>query len=77
MDLIGVLASLASHSQTCPTSPTRQTPHKLVDLLTCFGEVDFVGVGGDGEAVGAIIVAADEVVVGDVVVDDDGAHHFF
>ena len=38
MDLIGVLASLASHSQTCPTSPTRQTPHKLVDLLTCFGE---------------------------------------
>ena len=40
MDLIGVLASLASHSQTCPTSPTRQTPHELVDLLTCFGEVD-------------------------------------
>ena len=40
------------------------------------GEVDFGGVGGDGEAVGAIIVAADEVVVGDVVVDDDGAHHF-
>lgn len=37
MDLIGVLASLAIHS---PTSPTRQTPHKLVDLLTCFGEVD-------------------------------------
>lgn len=40
MDLIGVLASLASlasHSQTCPTSPT---PHELVDLLTCFGEVD-------------------------------------
>ena len=37
MDLIGVLASLASHSQTCPTS---QTPHKLVDLLTCFGVVD-------------------------------------
>ena len=74
MDLIGVLACLASPSQTCPTSPT---PHKLVDLLTCFGEVDFVGVDGDGEAVGAIIVAADEVVVGDVVVDDDGAHHFF
>ncbi len=40
MDLIGFLASLAIHSQTCPTSPTRQTPHKLVDLLTCFGEVD-------------------------------------
>ena len=35
MDLIGVLASLASHSQTCPTSPTRQTSQKLVDLLTC------------------------------------------
>lgn len=34
MDLIGVLASLVSHSQTCPTSQTRQTPHKLVDLLT-------------------------------------------
>lgn len=33
MDLIGVLACLASHSQTCPTSPTRQTPHKLVDLF--------------------------------------------
>ena len=77
MDLIGVLANLACHSQTCSTSPTRQTPHKLVDLLTCFGVVDFVGVDGDGEAVGAIIVAADEVVVGDVVVDDDGAHHFF
>ena len=37
MDLIGFLAI---HSQTCPTSPTRQAPHKLVDLLTCFGEVD-------------------------------------
>lgn len=35
MDLIGVLASLVSHSQTCPTIPTRQTPPKLVDLLTC------------------------------------------
>ena len=40
MDLIGVLASLVSHSQPCPTSPTRQTPQrlvrppKLVDLLT-------------------------------------------
>ena len=40
------------------------------------GEVDFGGVGGDGEAVDAFVVAADEVVVGDVVVDDDGAHHF-
>lgn len=35
MDLIGVLASLVSHSQTRPTSQTRQTPQKLVDLLTC------------------------------------------
>ena len=43
MDLIGVLASLVSHSQTCPTSPTRQTrqtpkknslTQKLVDSLT-------------------------------------------
>lgn len=31
MDLIGVLASLVIHSQTCQT---RQTPQKLVDLLT-------------------------------------------
>ena len=28
MDLIGVLASLVIHSQTCPTSQTRQTPQK-------------------------------------------------
>ena len=34
MDLIGVLASLVNRSQTCPTSPTRQTPQKLVDSLT-------------------------------------------
>lgn len=38
MDLIGVLASLVSHSQTCPTSPTRQTRQtpqkKLVDPKT-------------------------------------------
>ena len=41
MDLIGVLASLVSHSQPCPTSQTsqtRQTPQRLVrplNLLTC------------------------------------------
>mgnify|MGYP004465558739 CR=1 FL=1 len=40
MDLIGVLASLASLASHSQTSPTSQTPHKLVDLLTCFGEVD-------------------------------------
>lgn len=47
MDLIGVLAS---HSQTCPTSPTRQTPHKLVDLFWGGGLVgDFFvfGVGNE------------------------------
>jgi|GEM_PF-1941327 len=44
MDLIGVLASLVSHSRTCQTCLTRQarqTPkknsltQKLVDSLTC------------------------------------------
>ena len=54
MDLIGVLASLASHSQTCPTSPTRQTPHKLVDLLTCW-LVDLLSslMGSESEEAGA------------------------
>ena len=50
MDLIGVLASLASHSQTCPTSPTRQTPHKLVDLFwggVLVGDFFVFGVGDE------------------------------
>lgn len=51
MDLIGVLASLASHSQTCPTSPTRQTPHKLVDLFWGGGLVGDFFVFGVGDEV--------------------------
>ena len=49
MDLIGFLASLAIHSQTCPTSPTRQTPPQTrwpVDLLTSL-------MGGESEEAGA------------------------
>ena len=66
MDLIGFLASLAIHSQTCPTSPTRQTPHKLVDLLTSL-------MGSEGEEAGAdgpdVDCPEDEKSVGNYIVN--------